>query len=72
MDMNQMGMMGMPQMMGMDPSANMMGGNMPEMQGMGMNMFTGGYPGMNPNQMPGAPQGQNPNAQGGNINNTSQ
>jgi hypothetical protein len=71
MDMNQMGMMGMPQMMGMDP--NMMGGNMQEMP-MGMNMFSGGYPGMNPNQMPGAPQGgQNPNAQqGGNINNTSQ
>ena len=74
--MNQMGMMqgmqGMPQMMGMDPSVNpMMGGpNMQEMPSMGMNLFSGMYPGMNPYQgMHGAPQGQNPNSQGQGGNN---
>ena len=69
MDMNQFGMMPpMPQMMGgMDQN---MGGQM-DMPFMGMNMFSGMYPGMNPNQMFGAQQGQNPNS-GYNINNTSQ
>ena len=67
MDMNSLGMMPMPNMMGMDPSSNMMGGNMPEMNSMGMNLFSGMYPGMNPNQMPGMQgQGQFPNPQGNN------
>lgn len=65
--MNNLGMMPMPNMMGMDPSSNMMGGNMLEMNSMGMNLFSGMYPGMNPNQMPGS-QGQNPNPLGNNNN----
>ncbi len=67
-------MMPMPQMMGMDPSANMnmYGANMTEMPSMGMNLFSGMYPGMTPNQILGA-QGQFPNPQQGEFNdNTSQ
>jgi hypothetical protein len=74
MDMNQFGMMPMPQMMGMDPSSNMnlYGGNMTEMPSMGMNLFSGMHPGMTPNQMLGG-QGQFQNPQQGEFNdNTSQ
>ena len=78
--MNQFNMMQMPQFMGMgmggmDSSANMnmnmYGGNMPDMQSMGMNLFSGIYQGMTPNQMLGA-QGKFPNQQGENKDNTSQ